>query len=351
MIDIKKIVSIFIVLNFMGCLEPNVEDLWSLSSEGTLETNGFARNVDFEGNTAFVAAGQSGVQIWDLTTQTQLQDFTGYIEGGTFLEFEDIALIQRDSTNKIIFVAESNKDVKIFHYDSEDSLTYRNTIMSAKTKDFISYPTSNDQFVMYSADNDDGMKWHFYNLDTTEIFGIDFIEWTPFGGDEIYTPGKALGVDSNGETRIAMAVDQMGVELFSMDSLGVAPTFVGRVNTEGNAEQVVLHNQGLFVSCDDAGAMYIPYSHFDTSRTPPLPIGLLEARFAKDLTVDHIAINGNVAALSLGSKGIALYDISDPSQPEEKGIFPIGYTYESQFWDDQLVVCSRSGIQIFTINN
>ena len=31
---------------------------------------------------------------------------------------------------------------------------------------------------------------HYYNLDTTSSFGIEFIEWTPFGGSEIYTPGK-----------------------------------------------------------------------------------------------------------------------------------------------------------------
>ena len=48
--------------------------------------------------------------------------------------------------------------------------------MSARTKDFIAFPSALDQFVMYSADNDDGLKWHFYNLDTTSSFGIEFID-------------------------------------------------------------------------------------------------------------------------------------------------------------------------------
>lgn len=353
MIDIKKIGIAFTLFGIFGCIEPNVEDLWTMTTETILETNGFARNIDIVDNTAFVAAGQSGVQVWDLVSASQVQNFTGYVEGGAFLEFDDIALIKRDATNNTIFVSESNKDVKIFHYDGEDSLTYRNTIMSAKTKDFISFPTMTDQIVMYSADNDDGMKWHFYNLDTTDIFGIEFIEWTPYGGDEIYTPGKATGIDSNGDNQIAMAVDQMGVELFSMDSLGASPVFEGRVDTDGNAEQVLLHDNGLFVACDDAGADYIPYTDFttdDSSRTSPVPLdGYNRARFAQDLTVDHISISGDIAALSLGSKGIALYDISNPSAPEEKGIFPIGYTYRSQFWGDKLVVCSREGLQILNI--
>ena len=58
--------------------------------------------------------------------------------------------------------------------------------MSARTKDFVSFPSSLDQFVMYSADNDDGLKWHFYNLDSTSSFGIEFIEWTPYG-DQKFT--------------------------------------------------------------------------------------------------------------------------------------------------------------------
>ena len=152
--------------------------------------------------------------------------FTGYEEGGTFLEFSDVALVDVDPDNDLILASESNDDVKIFHYDGGDSLFYRNTVMSARTKDFVSFYTKPGQFVMYSADNDDGMKWHYYNLDTTSSFGIEFIEWTPYGGSEIYTPGKPMGIDSDGSNYIAMAVDQLGVELFSIDSLGATPILI-----------------------------------------------------------------------------------------------------------------------------
>ena len=173
-------------------MDPDTEKLWNISIENIFDTQGFARSVIVEGSRAYVAAGQSGSQIWDLQDNDLVKDFTGYEEGGTFLEFEDLALIGRDPVNNLLFLSESNQDVKIFHLDETDSLIYRNTIMSARTKDFISFPSNNDQFVMYSADNDDGMKWHFYNLDTTNSFGIEFIEWTPFGGSEIYTPGNTM---------------------------------------------------------------------------------------------------------------------------------------------------------------
>ena len=327
---------------FSGCIEPNTDGLWSITVESILQTDGFSRDVAIEDYTAYVATGQYGIQVWDLQSQSMSAGFTGYDEGGTFLEFEDPSLIGRDETNKLIFVSESGKDVKIFHYDGGDSIFYRNTIMSAKTKGFVSFPSETDQFIMYTADNDDGMKWHFYNLDTTNIFGIEFIEWTPYGGGEIYTPGKPQGIDSDGESYIAMAVDQLGVELYSIDSLGADPSLVGRVDTEGNGEQVTLTSDGVFAACDDAGAYFIPTGKF-------LGIGGSSTRFAEDLTVDHIGVNNGIAVLSLGAKGIALYDVTEPTAPIEKGIFPVGYTYKSQFWGEKLLVCSREGLQILTI--
>ena len=339
--NLSVILSIFLV--FDGCIEPITESLWSISVDSILQTDGFARDVSIAENTAFIAAGQSGIQIWDLSSRSKSSGFTGYEEGGTFLEFNDLLLIGRDATNKLIFVSESNEDVKIFHYDGGDSLIYRNTIMSARTKDFVSFPSASGQFIMYAADNDDGMKWHTYNLDTTNLFGIEFIEWTPIGGTEIYTPGKPMGIDSDGVNFIALAVDQLGVELYSIDGLGAEPVLNGRIDTEGNAEKVTLVADGVFAACDDAGAVYIPNENFSDVYT--------SYRFAEDLTVDHVAVRGNIAALTLGSKGIALYDISDPTMPEEKGIFPIGYSYKSQFWGEKLLVCTREGLQILTVEH
>lgn len=350
MIDIKSLATtpIYLLLIytillgniFSGCIEPNTDDLWSISIEGILQTDGFSRDVAIDNNIAYVATGQYGIQVWDLQSQSMSAGFTGYEEGGAFLEFDDPTLIGRDETNKLIFVSEPGKDVKIFHYVGGDSIFYRNTIMSAKTKGFVSFPSETDQFIMYAADNDDGMKWHFFNLDTTNIFDIEFIEWTPFGGGEIYTPGKPQGIDSDG-LFIAMAVDQLGVELYSIDSLGADPSLVGRVDTEGNGEQVTLTNDGVFAACDDAGAYFIPTENF-------LGAGS-STRFAEDLTVDHISVNNGIAVLSLGTKGVALYDVTEPTAPVDRGIFPVGYTYRSQFWGEKILVCSREGLQILTI--
>ena len=62
MINIKKIV-LLVSLYFQGCMEPNSNNLWSVSIDSVFETQGFARSVTIEGSKAFVAAGQSGSQL------------------------------------------------------------------------------------------------------------------------------------------------------------------------------------------------------------------------------------------------------------------------------------------------
>ena len=74
-------------------MEPNHEDLWSININNVMQTNGFARDVTIYGDNAIVAAGQSGVQVWNLNSNSLVKSFLGYEEGGTFLEFDDLAVI------------------------------------------------------------------------------------------------------------------------------------------------------------------------------------------------------------------------------------------------------------------
>ena len=331
---------------FSGCIEPNTEDLWSITIEGVLQTEGFARDIAIEDNTGYVAAGQSGIQIWNLEDQLLKNDFQNYMKLGATdpTDFEDLSLIDLDTLNKLIFASESNQNVGVFSYDQEDTLIYYNDILSIKTKDFVAFPSDSGVFIIFAADNDDGMKWSIFEYDPNyDNFGNPGYRPTfpEISDAEIETPGKPQGIDSDGSNYVVMAVDQLGVELYSIDSLGAVPIIIGSVNTEGNAEKVTLTSQGVYVACDDAGAYFITTENFSGAGS--------STRFAEDLTVDHIAVNNGIAALSLGAKGIALYDVTEPTAPVERGIFPVGYVYKTQFWGEKLMVCSREGLQILTI--
>ena len=58
---------------FFGCMRPDDENLWSVAIENTIHTDGFTRDVYLQGDTAFIAAGQSGVQVWTLQSPSLLE--------------------------------------------------------------------------------------------------------------------------------------------------------------------------------------------------------------------------------------------------------------------------------------
>ena len=64
-----------------------------------------------------------------------------------------------------------------------------------------------------------------------------------------------------------------------------------------------------------------------------------------------ISVKDDIAVLSIGSKGIALYDVSDIQNPKAKGIFDVGYTYKTEFWNGQILICTRSGLKTAKINS
>lgn len=324
---------------FVGCMEPNKEDVWAMDITHTINTNGFCRFVDIHNDTAYIAAGQAGVQIWDLQTQTQIATIDQY---SSSQDLSDIAQVEYAPSVSKLFALENNSRVVIMDFLNGDSLAVLGEEMSEKTRE-IRVLEGSDSYTILAADNDDGLKWN--QFDFFPEWGI----WSNVAGTELSTPGKPMGLDYF-EGNIALAVDQQGVELWTLDSLGADPVFVNRLDTPGNAEKVTLTESSLFVACDNAGARHIPLINFTngSSRTPP-ENPYIETQFAEDLTVDHIAVNGNIAALSLGSKGVALYDITSPGIPEPRGIFDVGYTYYSTFWGDKLAVCTREGLIMLNI--
>ena len=58
----------------------------------------------------------------------------------------------------------------------------------------------------------------------------------PSNGGEVTTDGKPLGIDSDGVSRVAMAVDQLGIEFYDIDTLGSEPVLSSRFDLEGNAK-------------------------------------------------------------------------------------------------------------------
>ena len=209
---------------------------------------------------------------------------------------------------------------------------------------------SSDTFTYYSVvKSSQYLKWQkleedFWGSDSTPIFNILF-------GD----PGE-INVDalpssiSLFDTTIIVGVGQLGIQKWAIENFESDPVYNYSIDLEGTVQSVeLIDRNNLYVSSGSYGAFYIPLDEMEVDTANNVINHDAIIHFAEGLTVDHISVEGNIAALSLGTKGIALYDVTNPSQPIEKGIFDIGYVYKTQFWGEKLLVCSREGLQIITI--
>ena len=294
MINIKIQTSlVFFSLMLFSCIQPDQENLWSTSVEKTINTSGFSRDVHMQGDTAFIAAGQSGLQVWNIDSEIMIDQYEAF--GAA--DLEDVGRVYYDHLNSLVFIMDQSK-IMFDEYDSTlfDAPT---PIGDSHNEDFIILSDTLDTFYIYFVDRDegDGFKWAQYDFEEVPFIGEI---WQMQGDGQIRPSSPMKGLSHSG-AHIAVAGDQLGVYLYTISSIGSPPELVSMIDTEGNAENVNIVDDGVFVSCDDAGAYFIPIGSFSGDGS--------SYRFAEDLTVDHIAVKDDIASLSLGSKGIALYDI------------------------------------------
>lgn len=361
MIDIKNMTCIpayllyfYIILIgsiFSGCIEPNTEDLWSISVDQTLQTNGYARDVYIDNDIIFVAAGEAGAQIWNLNNSNNpsLLNSLSLDEIGSHKEISHIHyspindLLHLLETNERPYALELNDstfDIKINfgQYGAED------------TREFVVIDDSSDTFTYYSVvKSSHDLKWQklekdFWGTDSTPIFNV------LFGNPGEVNVNALPSSISLFDTTIIVGVGQLGLQKWNIENFESDPVYNYSIDLEGIVQSVeLIDRNNLYVSSGSYGAFYLHLDEMEVDADNNVINHDAIIHFAQDLTVDHISINNGIAVLSLGSKGIALYDISNPSSPIEKGIFPVGYVYKTEFWGEKLLVCSREGLQILTI--
>jgi hypothetical protein len=338
--------TIFLVSNFSGCIEPNTEDLWSISVDQILQTNGYARDVKIDNDIVFVAAGEAGAQIWNLNNSNNpslLSSIPLHAIGAS----KEISQIYFSPINNLIHLLEYNERSYVFLLD--DSLYNVQSFGqygAEDTRDFVIID-STDSFTCYTViKKDQIIKWLQWEKTN---FG-DQIIWGDGSYDgEIPVNAVPSSISLSNRT-IVLGVGQLGIQIWQIESIYTDPIFHYSIDLNGAVQSVELVNENnLYVASGNYGAYYLPLDEMEVDADNNVINHDAIIHFAKDLTVDHISINNGIAVLSLGSKGIALYDVTEPSLPIEKGIFPVGYTYKSQFWGEKLVVCSREGLQILTI--
>ena len=332
-IRMKHYLNLLILSTIFCCIEPNSENLWKLNEVVHIETEGYCRDVYISGDSVFVAAGQGGVQLWDIGTITapKLLWKKSLAELGVNKEITQVTYA---SSIKQLFALESNERPLHIDLSSGDTASVQGQFSSEQTKEFRVLTNDANSFTVYAADNDDGLKLSTFEYDT----GFDL--WFNTAGDEIASFGNPNGIDMY-ENEIVLTLDQLGIEAFHSENGVITSSY--QIDLKGNARAVTMLNGGEFyVACEDAGAFKLA-TGFSAQLEGKIP-------FANDLFVTHIAVNNNQLALSCASNGLALYEPDGNTTISARGIHDIGYVYHAEFSGGYLFAATREGLQIFEID-
>lgn len=329
----KYFLFILFFFSAFRCMEPNNENLWNLNKIAGIETEGYCRDVYVSGDSVFVAAGQAGIQLWDISTITspRLVWKRSLSDLGVNKE---ISQVEYKSSIRQLFALESNERPIHIDLSIPDSVNVLGQFSSEKTKEFRVKTNNTNSFTVYAADNDDGLKSSTFEYDSF------YKLWFNTSGNEISSIGNPNGIDIISDL-IVLTLDQLGIQAFQYENSIINSLY--HIDLPGNARAITISDTDeYYVACEDEGAFKIISNYPDH---PPVKM-----QFGEDLYVTHVAIFSNQIALSCAANGISLYDRISNDNIESRGIHNIGYVYHAEFYNNYLFAASREGLQIFQVD-
>lgn len=324
---------ILILFSVFSCMEPDDENLWKLNKVVEIETEGYCRDVYVSGDSVFVAAGQAGIQLWNISTITS-PSLVWKKSLSDLGVSKEITQVEYQSSIKQLFALESNERPIHIDLSNTDSVNIVGQFSSEKTKEFRVITNDVNSFTVYAADNDDGLKLSTFEYDS--LYNL----WFNTAGSEISTIGNPNGIDILSDL-IVLTLDQLGIQVLQNTNNTLSSLY--QEDLPGNSRAITIVNENeYYVACEDAGAFRLEINYPDH---PPEKI-----QFGEDLFVTHITILGSQIALSCAANGISLYNINSNNDIQPKGIHDIGYVYHAEFYNNYLFAASREGLQIFQID-
>ena len=244
----KPFYAILTILIFSGCIEPNTEDLWSITIDSVLETSGYARDVSIDNDVVFVAAGEAGAEIWNIinTNDPSLLHSISLDEIGADKE---IYQIHYSPVNNLLHLLEYNERSYVFlvndsSYNVESEFEY-GQYGAEDTRDFAIID-SLETFTYYSVIKKGHIiKWQRW--EKTEL-GESIIWLAGTLGEELDVNAVPSSIALSNRT-IVLGVGQLGIQIWKLVDLDGDPNFQTSIDLGGTVESVyLLDENSLFVA-------------------------------------------------------------------------------------------------------
>jgi len=292
----KKIIILTITSLFLfSCGEPNNPEDYSGGYKITkkVATFGDANDVIVDGNYAYLAQGEVGLAIFDISNPNN----PTLVANQSGLKGYSTKLVKK---NDVIYLAAGGSGFNIVNIADMNDIQISDQDINGK---LVNIHLMGDYLV--SSLSETGIK--MVNIENP-IF-IDYRGTTHTNG---FVRDVAI---SNDQSKMFAATGEMGLSLYDIsvfdDGYGVYP-LLSSVNLPGYTESVVLDeaNQKAFVACGTAGLQVVDYSNPNDLKV----VGSYNsAGYAKEIEYE----NGKIY---LTASGMQVYDVTTPSNPKILGI-------------------------------
>jgi len=300
------------VLSFCG--RPEVQEpMAEFLIIGECPLPGYAKKVELVENLAYVADGQGGLQIVDISNPEST-----YVVGDYIADRDVGGVAVRDTFAYIALASSTSGGLVILNVADPTNPTFVGQDPSIYAYD-VAAPASDTIYVYIAAS---------YWFQVEDIY--TYPQYPSFAR-RFSTPGNVRHVFMV-DSMAYLACEQMGIHIINLakpDSLA----YVGWVDTPSNARYVHVFNNYAFVADGRAGLVIIDVSHAEN----PAVIAQYDTREY----ANAVFVSDNKAYIADGDGGLHVIDVSNPMQPEFYGSVQTSYANAVYVRNDTVYIADR----------
>jgi hypothetical protein len=309
---LKYLPLVFCILSFCG--RPEVtEPGATFTIIGECQLPGYAKKVELVGNLAYVADGQGGLQIVDISNPEST-----YVVGQYVSDRDVNSVAVRDTFAYIALLSSTSGGLVVLNISDPAVPLFVGQDPTIYAYD-IAAPQDDTMYVYVAA------RYWFHVED------IYTFPQYPTYARRFTTPGNTRAVFVI-DSLVYLACEQMGLQIINLakpDSLAL----VGWIDTPSNARHVYVHDNKAYVADGRAGLIIIDVADSEH------PVFI--EQYDTPEYANAVFISNDKAYIADGDGGVYVIDVSNAQDPIFYGSFETAYANHAYVRNDTVYVADR----------
>jgi len=293
---LKFLFLVLLVLSFCG--RPEVEPEVRFTIIGECPLPGYAKKVQLVGDLAYVANGQGGLQIVDISNPEST-----YVIGQYVADRDLSGVAVRDTFAYVALASSTSGGLVVLNIADPTNPIYVGQDPTIYAYDVVA-PASDTMYVYVAAR---------YWLHVEDVY--TFPQY-PSYARRFSTPGNIRSVFML-DSIAYLACEQMGLQIIDLSQPVDSLALVGWVDTPSNARHVYVVGDQAYVADGRGGLIIIDVTDIEN----PEIIG----QFDTPEYANAVFVANNRAYVADGDGGLQVIDVADPAQPELIGSLETSY--------------------------